>query len=180
MSNTEENKSDINNLKDNLIIEREEPLNDSTDSIVQPPEINPNSQLKMDILKAFGADLNNSKTRDNILFVNKALIYPCGKHLALRDLSSMNDNIDSHKNEQLFIFLEQDIKEINCLNVSRDSYLLLVTTENISHAEISVYNLSKISFNSFTIFKPRRKVMSTEYTRYIYAAFTQEGNVVCA
>ena len=94
MSNPEENKSDINNLKDNLIIEREEPLNDSTDSIVQPPEINPNSQLKMDILKAFGADLNNSKTRDNILFVNKALIYPCGKHLALRDLSSMNDNID--------------------------------------------------------------------------------------
>ena len=117
MSNPEENKSDINNLKDNLIIEREEPLNDSTDSIVQPPEINPNSQLKMDILKAFGADLNNSKTRDNILFVNKALIYPCGKHLALRDLSSMNDNIDSHKNEQLFIFLEQDIKEINCLNL---------------------------------------------------------------
>ena len=180
MSNPEENKSDINNLKDNLIIEREEPLNDSTDSIVQPPEINPNSQLKMDILKAFGADLNNSKTRDNILFVNKALIYPCGKHLALRDLSSMNDNIDSHKNEQLFIFLEQDIKEINCLNVSRDSYLLLVTTENISHAEISVYNLSKISFNSFTIFKPRRKVISTEYTKFIHAAFTQEGNIVCA
>lgn len=134
----------------------------------------------MDILKAFGADLNNSKTRDNILFVNKALIYPCGKHLALRDLSSMNDNIDSHKNEQLFIFLEQDIKEINCLNVSRDSYLLLVTTENISHAEISVYNLSKISFNSFTIFKPRRKVISTEYTKFIHAAFTQEGNIVCA
>ena len=160
--------------------ERDEPLNDSTDSIVQPPEINEKSQLKMDILKAFGADLNNNSTRDNILFVNKALIYPCGKHLALRDLSNIDDNSDSHKNEQLFIFLEPDVKEVNCLNVSRDSFLFLVTTENTTHAEISVYNLSKISFNSFTIFKPRRKVMSTEYTRYIYAAFTQEGNVVCA
>ena len=160
--------------------ERDEPLNDSTDSIVQPPEINEKSQLKMDILKAFGADLNNNSTRDNILFVNKALIYPCGKHLALRDLSNIDDNSDSHKNEQLFIFLEQDVKEINCLNVSRDSYLLLVTTENANHAEISVYNLSKISFNSFTIFKPRRKIISAEYSKYIYAAFTQEGNIICA
>ena len=176
MSNTTENKIDTNEL----IEKKEDPLNDSTDSIVQPPEINPNSQLKMDILKAFGADLNNSNTRDNILFANKALIYPCGKHLALRDLSNIYDNSDTHKNDQLFIFLEQDIKEINCLNVSRDSYLLLITTENISHTEISVYNLSKISFNSFTIFKPRRKIMTTEYTKFIHAAFTQEGNIICA
>ena len=183
MSSSTENKKDLNKkdqLPDLNLDEREDPLNDSTDSIVQPPEINPNSQLKMDILKAFGADLNNPTTRDNILFVNKALIYPCGKHLSLRDLSNIDDNSDSHKNEQLFIFLEQDVKEINCLNVSRDSYLLLVATENISHAEISIYNLSKISFNSFTIFKPRRKIMSTEYTKFIHAAFTQEGNLVCA
>ena len=183
MSTTTEDKNDLNNNEQPLefnLNEKDEPLNDSTDSIVQPAEINPNSQLKMDILKAFGADLNNKSTRDNILFVNKALIYPCGKHLALRDLSNIDDNSDSHKNEQLFIFLEPDVKEVNCLNVSRDSFLFLVTTENTTHAEISVYNLSKISFNSFTIFKPRRKVMSTEYTRYIYAAFTQEGNVVCA
>ena len=189
MSNSLENKDEINNEKNSneqskeiqvINNKKEDALNDSTDSIVQPQEINPNSQLKMDILKAFGADLNNPSTRDNILFVNKALIYPCGRHLSLRDLSNINDNSDSHKNEQLFIFLEQDIKEINCLNVSRDSYLLLVTSENTTHAEISIYNLSKISFNSFTIFKPRRKIMSTEYTRYIHAAFTQEGNIICA
>ena len=183
MSISTEVKSDLNNnnkYPELNLEEREDPLNDSTDSIVQPPEINPNSQLKMDILKAFGADLNNLSIRDNILFVNKALIYPCGKHLSLRDLSNINDNIDSHKNEQLFIFLEQDVKEINCLNVSRDSYLLLVTTENVAHCEISIYNLSKISFNSFTIFKPRRKIISTEYTKFIHAAFTQEGNIVCA
>ena len=179
MSNSAENEIDkIDNIK--LIEDKEDLLNDSIDSIVQPPEINPNSQLKMDILKAFGADLNNNNIRDNILFVNKALIYPCGKHLALRDLSNIYDNSDTHKNEQLFIFLEQDIKEVNCLNVSRDSYLLLVSTENISHSEICVYNLSKISFNSFTIFKPRRKIMTTEYTKFIHAAFTQDGNIICA
>ena len=156
----------------------EDKLNESTDSIVQPNEINPNSQLKMDILKAFGADLNTN-TRDNILFVNKALLYPCGKHLSLRDLSIRGEN-DSHKNEQLFIFLENDIKEINCLNVSKDSYLLLVTSENNDHSEINIYNLSKISFSSFTIFKPRRKIMSSEYTKFIYACFTQDGNNLCA
>ena len=177
--NNDNSQSKENNISNNKN-ENEEALNDSTDSIVQPPEINPKSQLKMDILKAFGADLNNPSTRDNILFVNKALIYPCGRHLSLRDLTNINDNTDSHKNEQLFIFLEQDIKEINCLNVSRDSYLLLVTSENSSCAEISVYNLSKISFNSFTIFKPRRKIISTEYTKFIHASFTQEGNLICA
>ena len=83
-------------------------LNESTESIVQPNEINPNSQLRMDILKAFGADLNTN-TRENILFANKALIYPCGKHLTLRDLSVRGDN-DTHKNEQLFIFMENDTK----------------------------------------------------------------------
>ena len=156
----------------------EDKLNESTDSIVQPNEINPNSQLRMDILKAFGADLNTN-TRDNILFVNRALLYPCGKHLALRDLSIRGEN-DSHKNEQLFIFLENDIKEINCLNVSKDSYLLLVTSENNDHSEINIYNLSKISFSSFTIFKPRRKIMSSEYVKFIYACFTQDGNNLCA
>ena len=160
------------------IRKNEDILNDSTDSIVQPNEINPNSQLRMDILKAFGADLNTN-TRENILFVNKALLYPCGKHLALRDLSIRGEN-DSHKNEQLFIFLENDIKEINCLNVSKDSYLLLVTSENNDHSEINIYNLSKISFSSFTIFKPRRKIMSSEYTKFIYASFTQDGNTLCA
>jgi len=179
--NAEENK----NNKDEKAInieekpkEKDNKLNDSIDSIVQPNEINPNSQLRMDILKAFGADLNTN-TRDNILFVNKALLYPCGRHLALRDLT-ISDIHDSHKNEQLFIFLESDVKEINCLNVSKDSYLLLVTTENAEHSEINIYNLSKISFSSFTIFKPRRKIMSSEYTRYVYACFTQDNNNLCA
>ncbi len=179
----EEEENVISNNEDKPIyltdnIKKEDKLNDSIDSIVQPNEINPNSQLRMDILKAFGADLNTN-TRDNILFVNKALLYPCGKHLALRDLSLRGEN-DSHKNEQLFIFLENDIKEINCLNVSKDSYLLLVTSENNDHSEINVYNLSKISFSSFTIFKPRRKIMSSEYTKFIYACFTQDGNNLCA
>ena len=182
MSN--QNAEEIKNNKEEKPIkieekpkEKDNKLNDSIDSIVQPNEINPNSQLRMDILKAFGADLNTN-TRDNILFVNKALLYPCGRHLALRDLTISGIH-DSHKNEQLFIFLESDVKEINCLNVSKDSYLLLVTTENSDHSEINIYNLSKISFSSFTIFKPRRKIMSSEYTRYVYACFTQDNNNLC-
>ena len=178
--NDEENKSKkeqkLNKLDEKINLKKDK-LNDSTDSIVQPNEINPNSQIKMDILKAFGADLNTN-TRDNILFVNKALLYPCGKHLALRDLSIRGEN-DSHKNEQLFIFLEDDIKELNCLNVSKDTNLLVATSENTDHSEINIYNLSKISFSSFTIFKPRRKIMSSEYKKYIYACFTQDLNNLC-
>ena len=175
--NVEENK----NSKEQEINKVDDKINDEKDKlneIVQPNEINPNSQIRMDILKAFGADLNTN-TRDNILFVNKALLYPCGRHLALRDLSIHGEN-DSHKNEQLFIFLENDVKELNCLNVSKDSNLLLATSENNDHSEINVYNLSKISFSSFTIFKPRRKIMSSEYKRYIYASFTQDLNCLCA
>ena len=56
-------------LTDKIRKIEEDILNESTDSIVQPNEINPNSQLRMDILKAFGADLNTN-TRDNI-FIRK-------------------------------------------------------------------------------------------------------------
>ena len=107
MSN--QNVEEIKNNKDEKTIkieekpkEKDNKLNDSIDSIVQPNEINPNSQLRMDILKAFGADLNTN-TRDNILFVNKALLYPCGRHLALRDLT-ISDIHDKYKRTIIHIF----------------------------------------------------------------------------
>ena len=58
----EEEENVISNNEDKPIyltdnIKKEDKLNDSIDSIVQPNEINPNSQLRMDILKACGADL---------------------------------------------------------------------------------------------------------------------------
>ena len=58
MSNSLENKDEINNEKNSneqskeiqvINNKKEDALNDSTDSIVQPQEINPNSQLKMDM-----------------------------------------------------------------------------------------------------------------------------------
>ena len=145
------------------------------DSIIAE-KLYPNATLRMDILKSFGADLDG-ETRENIIFVNKALIYPCGRHLALRDLFLRGDN-DMHKNDQLFILMEDDIKNINCLNVSHDGYLLLVSTESINKCEINIYNLTKINFDNFSQFKPRRKIISETYKKFCYASFSEDGNTL--
>ena len=146
------------------------------DSMLAGEKLYPNATIRIDILKAFGADLDG-ETRENIIFVNKALIYPCGRHLALRDLFLRGDN-DMHKNDQLFILMEDNIKNINCLNVSQDGYLLLVATESSNKCEISIYNLSKINFNNFSNFTPRRKIISDSYKKFIYASFSEDGNTL--
>ena len=135
----------------------------------------PNGTLRLDILKSFGADLDNP-TRENIIFVNKALIYQCGRHLALRDIF-LRDN-EMHKNDQLFILMEDDVTNITCLNSSRDGYLLLVCTECSNKAEINIYNLTRINFSNFTTFKPRRKIITENYTKYIYTSFSEDGNTL--
>jgi len=136
----------------------------------------PNGTLRLDLLKSFGADLD-TPTRENIIFVNKALIYQCGRHLALRDIFLRGDN-DMHKNDQLFIFMEEDVINITCLNASKDGYLLLVCTESANKCEINIYNLSKINFNNFSSFKPRRKIITENYIRYLYASFSEDGNTL--
>ena len=136
----------------------------------------PNGTLRLDLLKSFGADLD-TQTRENIIFVNKALIYQCGRHLALRDIFLRGDN-DMHKNDQLFILMEEDVLNITCLNSSSDGYLLLVCTESSNKCEINIYNLTKINFNSFTSFKPRRKIITENYIKYIYASFSEDGNTL--
>ena len=103
----------------------------------------PNGTLRLDLLKSFGADLD-TQTRENIIFVNKALIYQCGRHLALRDIFLRGDN-DMHKNDQLFILMDEDVINITCLNVSKDGYLLLVCTECTNKCEVNIYNLTKIN-----------------------------------
>ena len=118
----------------------------------------PNGTLRFDILKSFGADLD-TQTRENIVFVNKALIYQCGRHLVLKDIFLRDDN-DMHQNDQLFILIDDDVINITCLNASKDGYLLLVCTESMNKCEISIYNLTKINFNNFSTFKPRRKIIS--------------------
>ena len=146
------------------------------DSLLQGEKLYPNATIRMDILKSFGADFEG-ETRENIIFVNKALVYQCGRHLALRDLFLRGDN-DMHKNDQIFIFMDDDVNKINCLNVSHDGYLLLVSTESINKCEISIYNLSKINFNNFTQFKPRRKIISESYLRFSYVSFSEDGNTL--
>ena len=148
------------------------------ESMIAGEKLYPNATIRMDILKSFGADFDGD-TRENIVFVNKALVYPCGRHLSLRDLFLRGDN-DMHKNDQIFIFMDDDVKNINCLNVSQDGFLLLVATESVNKCEINIYNLSKINFNNFTQFKPRRKIISEIYTRFTYVGFSEDGNTLCA
>ena len=135
----------------------------------------PNGTLRLDILKSFGADLD-TPTRENIIFVNKALIYQCGRHLTLRDIF-LRDN-DMHKNDQLFILMDDDVINITCLNSSRDGFLLLVCTECANKCEINIYNLTRINFSSFSSFKPRRKIITENYIKYIYSSFSEDGNTL--
>ena len=100
-------------------------------------------ELRLDILKGFGADLDLS-TRENLLFINRALIYPIGKHLILRDILTSEGNL---KNDIMFIYLDDDIENVTCLNSSFDKYLLLVSNEYKNKSGIYIYNLSKISFS---------------------------------
>ena len=135
----------------------------------------PNGTLRLDILKSFGADLD-TPTRENIIFVNKALIYQCGRHLTLRDIF-LRDN-DMHKNDQLFILMDDDVINITCLNSSRDGFLLLACTECTNKCEINIYNLTRINFSSFSSFKPRRKIITENYIKYIYSSFSEDGNTL--
>ena len=133
-------------------------------------------ELRLDILKGFGADLDIS-TRENLLFVNRTLIYPIGKHLILRDILTNGGNL---KNDIMFIYLDDDIQNVTCLNSSFDNYLLLVCNEYKNKSGIDIYNLAKISFNSYTIYKPRRRILSSEFKKFIYASFSNDGNLICA
>ena len=131
-------------------------------------------ELRIDILKAFGADLN-TPTRENLVFVNNVLCYPVGHHIALRDISSSSD---THRTNIMFIYLEPEILQITSLNVSQDSYLLLVASEFPNKAEINIYNLFKITFTTLSLYQPKRKVISSKYKRFIHATFHTNGNYI--
>jgi hypothetical protein len=62
------------------------------------------------------------------------------------------------------------------MNSTRDYGLLLVCEKKANAACISVYNLHKLNFNSVTINKPKRKVITTLYNSFKYASFSQDGN----
>jgi hypothetical protein len=64
------------------------------------------------------------------------------------------------------------------MNVSNDYNLLLVCEKKEKSAVISIYNLSKINFSSVTIHKPKRRIISSLYSHFKYASFSQDGNYI--
>lgn len=76
--------------------------------------------------------------------------------------------------------MEKDVIKINSINSSRDSYLLLVSCETEKNCDISIYNLSRLNFSSFSIYKPKRKIISNQFKRFIYCNFSEDGNLICA
>ncbi len=114
--------------------------------------------------------------KDPICFISEnvnAIAYPVGHHIAIRDLFVRQD---LRKNDIMFINNETDVIKITALNCSRDHNLLLVCEKKEKHSCISIYNLMKLNFNTICLFKPKRKVISTIYRDYIYAAFSLDGN----
>ena len=93
-------------------------------------------ELRLDILKGFGADLDIN-TRENLLFINRGLIYPIGKHIMIRDILTTEG---SSKNDVMFIYLDDNIENVTCLNSSRDNYLLLMANELKNKSGIDIYN----------------------------------------
>ncbi len=134
-----------------------------------------NPELRIDILKGFGADLD-LKMGENILFVNRALVYPIGRHLILRNIFTTENELS--RNNEIFIYLDDDIIQATCINVSSDKYLLLVSTEKENKCECDIYNLSKVTFASYIILKPRRKIVTTFFKRFIYSSFSEDGNLI--
>jgi WD40 repeat protein len=137
------------------------------------------SSLKLDIIKAFGADFDQ-EIRDCIFFVSehmRAIAYPVGHHIAIRDLYTRDD---LRKNDIMFIYNDPEVKKMTSMNVSKDSNLLLVAEKREKTACLSVYNLSKLNFHSLSIFKPKRKIVSTIYSEFIYASFSADANYIAS
>ena len=66
------------------------------------------------------------------------------------------------------------------MNTTKDYSLLLVCEKKKTNSLISIYNLSKLNFRSIQIFKPKRKVISSIYSEFIYACFSLDGNYIAS
>lgn len=76
----------------------------------------------------------------------------------------------------MFIHNDNDVQKITAMNCTKDHNLLLVCEKKEKVSCISIYNLTKLNFNTISLFKPKRKVISTIYRDYIYADFSADGN----
>lgn len=80
----------------------------------------------------------------------------------------------------MFIYNENDIIEITSINMTKDKNLLLVCDRKQTVANISVYNVSKLNFQNISIFRPKRKVVSSIYSKFKYASFSPDGNYIAS
>ena len=116
--------------------------------------------------------------RDSLFFISEninAIVYPVGHHLAIRDLFVRED---LRKNDIMFIYNDKDVKKITAMNCSKDHNLLLVCEKKENVSCISIYNLVKLNFNTISIFKPKRKIISSIYKDFVYSGFSLDGNYI--
>ena len=137
------------------------------------------STLKLGILKCFGADFQEG-VKSPLKFAGEAgncLIYPVGHHMAIRDIFAREEY---KRNDIMFIYNDEDVIKITCLDTTKDYSLLLVCEQKPSSAVISIYNLSKLNFKNMLEFKPKRRVISTIYSEFIYSSFSLDGNYIAS
>ena len=139
----------------------------------------PKSVLKLDLLKCFGADFQLN-IRDPLFFAGEngnAIIYPVGHHIGIRDIFVREE---LRRNDIMFIYNDDDVIKVTSMNTTKDYSLLLVCEKKKTNSLISIYNLSKLNFRSIQIFKPKRKVISSIYSEFIYACFSLDGNYIAS
>ena len=137
------------------------------------------STLKLDITKCFGADFQDG-VKSPLKFAGEngnCIIYPVGHHIAIRDIFVREE---LKRNDIMFIYSDDDVIKITAMDTTKDYSLLLVCEKKPSTAVISIYNLSKLNFKSMLQFKPKRRILSTIYSEFIYAYFSLDGNYIAS
>ena len=135
--------------------------------------------LKLDILKCFGADFQEG-VKSPLKFAGEAgnvIIYPVGHHIAIRDIFAREE---LKKNDIMFIYNDDDMIKVTALDTTKDYSLLLVCEKKPNASLISIYNLSKLNFKHMMQFKPKRRVISTIYSEFIYSSFSIDGNYIAS
>ena len=137
------------------------------------------STLKLDIAKCFGADFQQG-VQSPLKFAGEAgnsIIYPVGHHIGIRDIFARED---LKRNDIMFIYNDEDVIKITALDTTKDYSLLLVCEQKPTTSVISIYNLSKLNFKNMMQFKPKRRVLSTIYSEFIYSSFSLDGNYIAS
>ena len=137
------------------------------------------STLKLNILKCFGADFQDD-VKSPLKFAGESgnsLIYPVGHHIAIRDIFAREE---FKRNDIMFIYNDDDTIKITSLDITKDYSLLLVCEKKPTCSVISIYNLSKLNFKNIMQFKPKRRVLSTIYSEFIYSSFSLDGNYIAS